>query len=308
MPENQGFWLENWIEEFEVYSNEKFTRAISSTSAVKSLYDSIADRKIWSPKNHGSNFPAYSALAGRHLDLSGSYHHSCANCFSRELSLLLTQTMHFFDRVVVSGPSLIELREGLQYKNPRVREQTLKELRPHVEFLNYLRTIDARDKLIFAPKTEAYCQDCFNEWIHSIGMTALENEEQSKSIVEKLVAESRFVTMRDRSGQWVTKVSHPYLGDSAWTVSNRYKRSRPTRKEVSSALFNVLSRRFVYDLATSHHYKLPLIIREPGTRVGNPCAESGKYSGIWRSTRCGNRGRKRSRVCNGLARRTLRRW
>lgn len=251
-----GYWLEDWVDEFDIASRQDFARAIKSPTVVKSLYDSIADTEKLKPQGHQVDFPLYSVLAGRHLDLSGSYRHPCMNCLSEELSMTMAQTMHFFERVVVSGPRVSLLAWALQQKDTATRKEALQALWPFIDFLLYVTRIGARERLIFAPKTEHYCEECLRVAARQFGVAALESDEQSQVILDKLLSESKFVVMRDRTGQWKASVNHPYLGMPYY--KNTSGRRRPTRKEVVSGLFRSLSESAVHDLSASRHYGLPL--------------------------------------------------
>ena len=258
MVHNENFWLQSWIDEFEIYDRRSFALAVKSPTAVKSLFSRVVNKETRNFESHASRLPTHSALAGRHLDLSATFHHACTTCLSWELSTLLSQTMHFFDRVVVSGPQVQNLAVDLQAKDKTRRERALRGLRPHVEFFNHLRKIGALDCVTFAPKVEFYCQKCFNHWAASAGIAALENEDESQKIVDILIKEGNFVTLRDRTGKWRTVVSHPLLVGGKWTRVTPYS-SKPTRKEIAWDIFNAMSKPVMHDLSTAQHYNLPLV-------------------------------------------------
>ncbi|WP_125681320.1 hypothetical protein [Amycolatopsis sp. WAC 04182] len=258
MSDANEFWLQTWIKEFDVSSNGEFKKAAKSPTAIKRLFSLATEKSSRNLEEHATKLPAYSVLAGRSLDLSGAYHHSCTKCLSTELSMLLARTMHFFDRAIVSGPSVTEVASGLQHKNLNIREKTLWNLKGQVEFINYINKIGAADTVTYAPKIEAYCDACFHNWAKRAGISALESEEQSEKIVEQLLNEAKFITIRDRTGNWTSNVTHPNLIGGTWSRRRPYSR-RPTRKKVAWDLFYGMSRPTIYDLSTAQHYKVPLL-------------------------------------------------
>jgi hypothetical protein len=258
VPTRDVLWLEGWADEFEISSSEKFYQATRSPTAMKSLYEAAATREYLSLASEAASFPSYVAMAGSQLDLSQTYHHACIGCHTGELADLLRRTMHFFEKVLVNGPPALPLMYAFEEKNDRNLQRQFEIIGTYIEFLQYIRKIGARDRLIFAPKPVEYCENCFNKMIHDVGLRTLEDEERAKEVIEQIVKEAKFTIMRNRSGYWTASVDHPTLIDGAY--SRIYSESRrPTRREIAQGIFDSLTRPAVIDLATSRHYKLPLI-------------------------------------------------
>ncbi|MFC0545007.1 hypothetical protein [Kutzneria chonburiensis] len=255
MSIDDGYWLERWMREFDIKSVADYRRATQSPTVVKALYQIIPYHdEQWSQV---PSLGPYGVMAGRTLDLSGSFHPPCLNCFRNELKLLLSRTAHYFQHIAVGGPIVDAVARGLEARSPDVRARTIRELQDHVALLLYIDEIGARDKIRFVTKPATYCQSCYRNYAREAGITIYDDEQQSADVIAKIIETSKFSTVRNRAGNWTAKITGPMVTDHV--LVSEYGRTRPTRAYMAREVFDSITVPAVQDYITAKHYTLPIV-------------------------------------------------
>ncbi|WP_447006646.1 hypothetical protein ACRAKI_09285 [Saccharothrix isguenensis] len=249
----ESYWLENWMREYDITSVSEYQRAIQSPTVIKALYQEIPEHLVREPS---LKVEPYTVMAGRSLDLSASFYKACFACLRSELGVAVTRTAHYFDKLAVSGPIADKVMRDLGSGDKDRRARVLRDLQAHVAIVNYINNIGARDRVKFVAKPSGYCQGCYSIAAREAGITIFDDEKQRNEIVEQIVKTSRIITVRDRAGSWMAKISGPMI---IGNQSKVYGRDRPSRHTVAEDMFYAMSYPVVQDFMSSKRYKLPVV-------------------------------------------------
>ena len=139
------FWLHEWMDDRGVTSLAQAESRLSDPTEVHRLHERAASVRY-------STEPVLDAdgalLAGRGVDLSGDLDCMAWGCRRLQVDRLLRGAWHYFDRVVVVGPSASRVAQDLE----NTRDVSETHILSDIRLLLYLREIGAEPLLVFREK------------------------------------------------------------------------------------------------------------------------------------------------------------
>src|SRR6266516_2514703 len=102
MPQNK-FWLYDWIDTFEIRESGHAEKFIKDAGLRKDLQKRAAEVPFTVEAIQPSDAPTI--VAGQAIDLSGQLDCLHWDCVKKQVDKLFSNVWHYFDRIVVVGPS-----------------------------------------------------------------------------------------------------------------------------------------------------------------------------------------------------------
>jgi len=155
------FWLHDWIDTFEVKELSQAENLLKEAGLRKDLKKRASEVPFTIEEISSSDAPTI--VAGRAIDLSGELDCFAWECMKKQVDKLFNHVWHYFDRIVVVGPSAHAFSSSW---NPETEPHTIERLLTYIRLLLYVREIGAEDLLIFRekrPPCEAHLEDHLNE-------------------------------------------------------------------------------------------------------------------------------------------------
>jgi hypothetical protein len=242
-------WLNDWIDEFEVRSLDDAARLGRDPRGWARLRE-LAERASadhWSsplPDQDGSI-----AVAGRSLDLSGLLSCTAAGCLINQVESLLNQVWHYFDKVVVEGPSpgiFLERDEEYDYR-----------LEQHVQLLLHLRDIGALPYLIFHDKPHAFCTHHFTESAKDGGLEFLLDSAYERRFKDAVVDTGRVERLPDGTGFTFSYSGRDHVTLVQWRNGGRHR--VPSLRTLANREFSSHGMALVGDVALARSVGAPLV-------------------------------------------------
>lgn len=113
----QNTWLHNWLEEFELTSNEDVQAALSDSTK----WDRLIEHASRHEDESAPTFNRRSIVAGRSLDLTGFLGCAHRDCLKRQLDTLFSHVWHYFDKIAVVGADAHTFLEMVELTPPQGR-------------------------------------------------------------------------------------------------------------------------------------------------------------------------------------------
>jgi hypothetical protein len=163
MPHNK-FWLYDWIDTFEIKELSQAENLLKDAGLRKDLQKRAAEVPFTTEEISPSDTPTI--VAGRAIDLSGELDCFAWECMKKQVDKLFSHVWHYFDRIVVVGPSAHKYSSLLK---PDAEPQVIERLLTYVRLLLYVREIGAEDLLIFRQKRPP-CEVHLEEHLKEVGL------------------------------------------------------------------------------------------------------------------------------------------
>jgi hypothetical protein len=178
---HERFWLYDWIDNCGIRDfahAERFLRDKAGLADLRERSAAVPYTLASLPLNEQQT-----VVAGCGLDLSGQlscFHWECAK---EQLDSLFAHVWHYFDRIVVVGPSAYEISsEWNDTGKPPVRLAT------YIRLLLYVREIGADEVLVFRQKPPA-CELHLEKHLKEVGLDEVLGE--SETLIPRLAAEAK---------------------------------------------------------------------------------------------------------------------
>jgi hypothetical protein len=96
-------WLLQWLDSYAVTSPRQADELLNRPHALSILREEVEAIRYHAPMINDQR--GHSIVAGSEIDLSGEL--SCSNweCIKRQVDTLFSSVWHYFDRIIVAGPS-----------------------------------------------------------------------------------------------------------------------------------------------------------------------------------------------------------
>jgi len=237
------------MERYSVRSIEAIPGALGNHRSVAELKETIAK----SAESGTSRAPRLmpkdrSLVAGTSLDLSGRADLWIAEGKKRQLDTLLKRVWHYFDDVVVAGPSAVEMKLLLDKDEQRF----LEHIAADIELFQYIDEIGGRELLVFVDKP-LLGSDYSPEFVR-----------QARPVInvlaEKLANEST-ITWSDHDDHMHFVLNHPMLEHTQWGSIGKQHASDAHSSKEHAAAWQVLGpflQCLVTDISLAHELSLPL--------------------------------------------------
>lgn len=236
-------WLSDWMDEYAIDNSEKARTVASSGSAISRLRE-IAEASESAAFAVPEIAPGAGVVAGRALDLSGLITCGHAECLIRQVDTLFNEIWHYFDHVVVEGPSArLFLRSGGEWDW---------RMEQYVELLVYLRAVGALPFLVFLEKPHALCTHHFEQSAREGGLTPLLSKRFRKKAVKEILQTASLVPLP--GGE---QYEFRYAGDDGVLVITAPR--EPDIAEVAESVFTSMATALVSDVSIARTIGQPLV-------------------------------------------------
>lgn len=244
------FWLNKWMDEAGIRKQKDLEKALKPGSSGRVLLYEIASEvrpEGLVPMDHGE-----SILAGRGIDLSGAL--DCCNvvCQTKQVDELFSKALHYFDEIIVSGPSAVDLVEGMDAGEPGAVDR----VEQHALALLYIRKIGADNFLTFVQKPPP-CSVHYRDHAREAGLDNI--VEESDRWVGRLASGGHVSGLRQCGNHWHFQFSHPDLEHSAWaTAASGPGGSEPSMDQMAEAVCARYVSHLVSDVMAAQALNVPL--------------------------------------------------
>jgi len=190
------------------------------------------------------------AVAGRSLDLSGLRSCAAAACRIEQVDTLINEVWHYFDKVVVEGPSArLFLARGATFDYHA--EQA-------VAVLLYLRDIGALPYLIFRDKPHAFCTHHFAESARAGGVDFLLDKKLERRVEREIARTATLEELPKGRGY-----SFTYAGSSlALVIENapgHEDASAPTIEDLARVEYRSVAMSLLGDITLAREMSATLV-------------------------------------------------
>lgn len=157
-------WLYDWIDTFEITDFRHAEELIKNSGLRRDLQKRAADVPFTVESISLGDAPT--VVAGQAIDLSGQLDCFHWDCVKQQVDNLFSRVWHYFDRVVVVGPSAHQFSELLDQD---VRPEVVERLITYVRLLLYIRQIGAESLFVFREKRPP-CELHFEDHMREVGL------------------------------------------------------------------------------------------------------------------------------------------
>lgn len=208
---SEKFWLYDWIDTFEIKKIEQAEGLLKNPGLRKELRKRASEIEFTTERIPKSDAPTI--VAGRAIDLSGDLDCYGWECMKQQVDKLFSNVWHYFDRIVVVGPSAHDFSTlwGLDEKDDG--DQIFSRQLNYIRLLLYIREIGAEDLVIFRQKRPA-CTVHLEQHMKEAGLdAALANSEK---LIEGLASKAE-VVVGEEHGDYIHYVfMHPEIEHYHW--------------------------------------------------------------------------------------------
>jgi hypothetical protein len=152
------------MDTFEIKTVSQAESLIKDAGLRKDLQKRAADVPFTLEKIERTKTPT--VVAGQAIDLSGQLDCLHWDCLKKQVDTLFSHVWHYFDGIVVVGPSANTYSDLL---GRDARPEIIERLLTYVRLLLYIREIGAEDLLIFREKLPP-CEVHFEEHMKRAGL------------------------------------------------------------------------------------------------------------------------------------------
>jgi hypothetical protein len=253
----ESFWFYDWIDEIGIKTTSDVHRALRSKSGLRDLA-SRATEAVPAGFTPVAD-PAAAVVASRAVDLSAIIGCPSIRCQRNSIDLLYRTTWHFFDKIIVEGPSPVRVLDILELTEGDSKLLNF-YIEGYVETLLYIREIGGEDMLLFRQKPVP-CAYHWRDHLKENGLSDL--PKQAESIIEEFRHGGKVVRLeKKKGGLWSFEYKHPLVGTTAFGSLILEKGSTdpavdPTRA-IAETLFKYYAGWLVSDVQTAKGLGLPL--------------------------------------------------
>ena len=246
-------WLYTWIDEYDITSPSRAMQLLGSGPAMQRLHELAT--AVPDPKSNGVHDA--DIIAGYTLDLNSRITCSQAGCVARRVDRLFSRAWHYFDRVVVQGPSGSDWASRIEKTPSKRRARMAWDLKEDVAVLLHLRKVGAERHMVFAEKPYRSCRDeHFHEHAADLGLGVV-NEPAQSDVVNAILAEAEIAMDRDGSG-WIYWYKHPNLEETI--VGYCGGKKRPSGHQIARLVYHRVGINLVSDISLARELRLPLAL------------------------------------------------
>jgi hypothetical protein len=240
------FWFYEWLDERGISSLEEAERRLRDPKELSLLHERAAREPYETSPIPPSD--KVSLLAGRGVDLSGDLDCLAWSCRRRQVDTLLSRAWHYFDRVVVVGPSAHRIASDLEEDAQRAAPRVLDD----IQLLLYLREVGADQLLAFRQKPPP-CEVHVPQHAQEAGLAlALGRLEE---LASRLAPEAAIST--DAHDDHVHySFAHPRFEHTVWGAA--WPESSDVRHAVTQAVLRRYMSHLTSDIRASRSLALPL--------------------------------------------------
>lgn len=247
----ETYWLYDWIDAHGIKTASQADKLLHSARPRLDLRGR-AEHRLTINEPLGS-IDGPTIVAGRPIDISGQL--DCIHwlCIKKQIDTLFGHVLHYFDRIVVAGPSYSQIANYLELGD----EQSTDVILGFIRILLYVREIGGADFLVFREKP-ALCEHHVHEALKSAGLGPVWSDVLEH--IDALAKEAKVATKK--IGPYTSvRYEHPMLPEPKFTLIRGRKRvpsERTLRKRVTADLFLGTLAALGSDIVASQKLEAPL--------------------------------------------------
>lgn len=202
---DERFWLYEWLDNLDIRSYGQAQKLLEDRVALTDLRERAGSVPYTTERLPPGDAPTL--VAGRAIDLSG--HLDCLGweCVQKQVDVLFNHVWHYFDRIVVVGPSAHEISSSFDNGAGLPRH-----LPTYIRLLLYLREIGAEELLLFRQKRPP-CQVHLRQHLKEVGIEDVES--QAESLIPRLAQEAT-IQVKPRDGHIDYTFRHAEFEHTEW--------------------------------------------------------------------------------------------
>lgn len=239
---DKKFWLYDWIDTFEVKELNQAESLLKDAGLRKDLQKRAADVPFTTEEIQPSDAP--SIVAGQAIDLSGQLDCLHWDCLKKQVDKLFSHVWHYFDRIIVVGPSAHEYSTLL---GPNVEPHVIEWLLSHIRLLLYIREIGAEDLLVFRQKRPP-CEIHFEDHMKEVGL------DPASMLADELVgdlASKAEIAAKPHKDHLDYTFNHPEFEHTVWGAVD--KSAAHAEVELQRAVTTSVMKKYLSSLASDIH-------------------------------------------------------
>lgn len=188
---NDQSWLYEWIDEYELYSPQAISDRVKSPSVVARLYELAEQASVNRKLVRSDSWTDLTLVAGQGFNISCET--SCGGypCQIAEVDALIANSWHYFDKVVLAGPSPGELKANIENTPERRQRHLFHDLKQDVLTLLYLRDIGATDRVAFRPSDLLHDYDCTAKNVARMGFDVVSDKKTRNRVITQIERKPR---------------------------------------------------------------------------------------------------------------------
>lgn len=226
----ETYWLYDWIDAHGVKNASQAAKLLHTARPRLDLRDRAEHRLTINEPLRSIDGPTI--VAGRPIDVSGQL--DCINwlCIKKQMDTLFGHVLHYFDRIVVAGPSYAQIANYLDSDDDQLTDVIL----GFIKILLYVREIGGADFLVFREKP-ALCEHHVHEALNAAGLGPVWSDVLEH--IDALAKKAKVTT--ERIGPYTAfRYEHPMLPEPKFTLIRGTKRilsERALRKSATEDFF-----------------------------------------------------------------------
>ncbi|WP_410811144.1 hypothetical protein [Micromonospora sp. 067-2] len=242
------------MDEFDVVDEETAKTRLRERSAVVSLEQLATER---ASLNYSHVPLTGSVVAGTGLETVQAGTCGALACRRPSLDADLGSLLHYFDYVVMQGPSArdyTDLSEAI--KNPDERPVAIHMAVREMECLLYLRSTGISNHIIFANKPSCFCDHHFKDHAAALGLAEMADRERIAKMAKRLSRAGLVRVEQRQPRDWYGYISEPLFFGS---IGKRYRRkTAPKKAAVAEEILRRDLMAVVFDAAAAQMMGLPM--------------------------------------------------
>lgn len=246
---DQAAWLLQWMDEYGVENVGDAWPTLLDDDAAQRIRDLA--REARRPPG-GLSVRGAGVVAGGALNLSGAMTCSSTTCTLQRVDELFARLWHYFDTIVVAGPTPLDLRSNFGLGPTAARSW----LERQIAVLLHVRRLGLDDGLVFSP-IPALCEEHWRQHAEEAGLLAVVDD--ADMMIEHIATSGELV-VRDGPEGKEGLFKHPFFGeeDLGWRVAVLDAEEETLRRHVAESMYRSYSASLVSDLHKSRRLNLPL--------------------------------------------------
>jgi hypothetical protein len=252
---SENFWLYDWIDTLEIKKAEEAESLLKNSGLRKELRKRASEVEFTTEPIPKSDAPTI--VAGRAIDLSGDLDCYGWECMKQQIDKLFSNVWHYFDRIVIVGPSAYDFSNLWGFDEKEDVDDILYRQLNYIRLLLYIREIGAEDLVVFRQKRPA-CAVHLEQHLKDVGLD--ETLVHSEKLISDLATNAKVIVEEEHDEYINYAFIHPEVEHTHWgAIEKSEARSESAlRYAVSAQILKVFLAHLASDIYTARVLKSPL--------------------------------------------------
>ncbi|QUF02546.1 hypothetical protein KCV87_24160 [Actinosynnema pretiosum subsp. pretiosum] len=208
-------WLLDWMEEFEVPNGAVAVERMKFPRALQKLYE-LAQSDQANVMMYANTHVDNAVVGGNGFEI-GARGNLCAHpeCRINSVNNEVVQALHYFDSLVVEGPSSDKYTNFFDYAPQDISSQEYIEesLTWDVDTLVYVQSSGIANFTRFLKKPNAFCDEHFTVHAKDLGMEHLATRQEVRELARRIAREGTVRIAAADDELWNYTIEHPLMGN-----------------------------------------------------------------------------------------------